>query len=54
MSVAIVCQPGCDVTNFEIYLIFLIKPFILHDEKVKVKLFFIRDVLFCTQVFIIK
>ena len=27
MCILIVCQPGCDVTNFEINLIFLIKPF---------------------------
>ena len=27
MCIAIVCFPGCDVMNFEINLIFLIKPF---------------------------
>ena len=27
MCIAIVCFPGCDVVNFEINLIFLIKPF---------------------------
>ena len=27
MCIAIVRQPGCDVTNFEMNLIFIIKPF---------------------------
>ena len=35
MCIAIACFPGCDVRNFEIKLIFLIKPFFLHDQKVK-------------------
>ena len=35
--IVIVCLPGCDVKNFEINLIFLIKPFLLHDENVKTK-----------------
>ena len=30
--IAIVCQPGCDFINFEINLIFLIKPIFLHDQ----------------------
>ena len=30
--------PGCDVINFEINLIFLIKPFFLCDQKVKIKI----------------
>ena len=34
MCVAIACKPGCDVMNFEVKLIFVIKPFILRDEKV--------------------
>ena len=38
MCIAIACFPGCDVRNFEIKLIFLIKPFFLHDQKVKTKL----------------
>ena len=37
MCVAIVCQPGRGVMNFEINLIFLIKPFFLHDQKVMIK-----------------
>ena len=37
MCIAIVCQPGCDVMDFEIKLIFLIEPFFLHDQKVMTK-----------------
>ena len=37
MCIAIVCKPGCDVMNFEVNLIFLIKPFFLHDQKVVTK-----------------
>ena len=33
MCIPIVCKPGCDVMNFEVNLIFLIKPFFLHDQK---------------------
>ena len=33
MCIVIVCAAGCDVN-----LIFLIKPFILHDQKVKTKI----------------
>ena len=36
--IVIVCQPNCDVMNFKINLIFLIKPFFLHDQKVKTKI----------------
>ena len=36
--IAIVCKPGCDGMNFEVNLIFLIKPFfLLHDQKVVAK-----------------
>ena len=35
---AIVCQPGCDVKNFEINLILLTTPFPLHEQKVKTKI----------------
>ena len=38
MSIAIVYQPGCDVMNFKINLIFLIKPFFQHDQKVITKM----------------
>ena len=37
MCIAIVCYPGCDVMDFEINLIFLIKPFFLQDQKVMAK-----------------
>ena len=37
MCIAIVCKPGCDIMNFEVNLIFLIKPFFLHDQKVLTK-----------------
>ena len=33
MCIAIVCKPGCDVMNFEVNLVFLIKPFFLHGQK---------------------
>ena len=38
MCIAIASKPGCDVMNFEVNLIFLIKPFSLHDRKVVKKL----------------
>ena len=38
MCIAIGFLPGCDVINFEINLIFLIKPFFLCDQKVKIKI----------------
>ena len=37
MCIAIVCKPVCDAMNFEVSLIFLIKPLFLRDEKVKTK-----------------
>ena len=37
ICIAIVCKPGCDVMNFEVKFIFLIKPFFLHDQKVVTK-----------------
>ena len=37
MCVATVCKTGCDVMNFEVKLIFLIKSFNLDDEKVMTK-----------------
>ena len=33
MCIAIVCFPGCDIMNFEINLIFLMKPFFYMTEK---------------------
>ena len=32
-----VSKPGCDLTTFEVNLIFLIKPFFLHEQKVTTK-----------------
>ena len=34
MCIAIVWKPICDAMNLEVNLIFLIKPFFLHDQKV--------------------
>ena len=33
MFIAIVRKPGCDVLNFEVSLIYIIKPFFLHEQK---------------------
>ena len=35
MCVAIVWKLDYDVMNFDINLVFLIKPFFLHDQKIK-------------------
>ena len=37
MCIAIVCYPGCEVMDFEINLIILIKQFFLYAQKVKTK-----------------
>ena len=37
MSNPVVCWPVFDVMNFEMNFIFLTKPFLLHDKKVKTK-----------------
>ena len=37
MCITTVCKPGCDVMNLEVNLIFLIKLFFLHDQKVVTK-----------------
>ena len=37
MCIAIVCFPGCNVINFEINLIFLIKPFFYMTKKSRQK-----------------
>ena len=39
MWVVIVSEPGSDVINFEINLIFLINSVFLHDQKVKTKIY---------------
>ena len=38
MCIVTVFEPGCNVINFEINLILLIKPFFLHDQKDKTKI----------------
>ena len=43
MFIAAVCYPGCDVMGFEINLIFLVKPFFLHDQKVMTKALIYRE-----------
>ena len=43
MCVLIICQPGCDVIYFKINFIFLIKPFLLHAQKVNTKLEISRE-----------
>ena len=37
MCIALVCFPVCDVINFEMNLMVLIKPIFLHDQKIKTK-----------------
>ena len=36
-AIRVLQQPGCDGTNFEINLAFLIKAFSLYDQKIKRK-----------------
>ena len=43
MCIAIVFWPGCDVINFEINLIFLIKPFLCMIRKSKQKLKYLEN-----------
>ena len=42
MCIVIVCEPGCDVVNFEVTLTFLIKQIFLRDQKVKTKINILR------------
>ena len=37
MCIGIACKPGSDVMNFDVHLIFLIKLFFLHEQKVVTK-----------------
>ena len=37
MCIAIVCWPACEVMNFEVNGIFLVKPLFLHDQKTMTK-----------------
>ena len=43
MCIAIACLPGCDVMNFEINLIFLIKPFLYMTKKSTQKLKYLEN-----------
>ena len=43
MCIAIVCWPGCDVMDFEINFIFVMKIFFLHDQKVMTKLKYLEN-----------
>ena len=43
MGIVIVFFTGCDVINFEINLIFLIKPFFLRDQTVKTKIEYLEN-----------
>ena len=43
MCVTIVCKPCSKVMNFEVKLIFLIKPLFLHDQNVVTKLKYLED-----------
>ena len=43
MCIAIVCSPGCDVINFEISLIFLIKPFSCMTKKSRQKFKYLEN-----------
>ena len=43
MCITFACEPGCDVMNFEVNLIFLIKQFFVHDQKVMTKLKYLEN-----------
>ena len=43
ICVTVVCLPGCDVINFQIILIFLIKPFCYKTKKSKEKLKYLEN-----------
>ena len=43
MCIAIVCQPGCNVLNFEINFIFLLRPFLYMTKKSKQKLKYLQN-----------
>ena len=43
MGIAIVCQPGCDVMDFEINLFFLIEPFFYMTKKSLQKLIYLEN-----------
>ena len=43
MCIAIACFPGCDVINFKINLIVLIKPFFYMTEKSRQKFIYLEN-----------
>ena len=43
MCIVIVCFPGCDIINFEINLIFLIKPILNMTKKSRQKLKYLEN-----------
>ena len=43
MCIAVVCFPGCEVINFEINLIFLIKPFFYMAKKPREKFKYLEN-----------
>ena len=43
MCIAIICQPSCDVINFEINLTFLIKPFSYMTRKSREKFTYLES-----------
>ena len=43
MSTAIICFPGYDVINFEINIIFQIKPFFYMNKKLKQKFKYLEN-----------
>ena len=43
MCIALVCQPGCDVMNFEINLIFLFKPLLYMTKNAKQKFNYLKN-----------
>ena len=43
MCIAIACFPGCEVINFEINFIFLIKPFFYMTKNSKQKLKYLEN-----------
>ena len=43
MCIPLVCQPGCDVINFEINLISLIKPLLYMTKNAKQKLKYLKN-----------
>ena len=43
MSIAVVCEPSCDVMSFEVNLIFLIEPFFIHEQNAVTKFKYVEN-----------